>query len=66
MASSRIRWATVIASVFAITKLPTKSAMPPKPSRMYLKTLMPSCVCLLSEAACASAVLTCAVRRAAD
>ena len=33
VASSRTRWAMVIDSVFAITKLPTKSAMPPKASR---------------------------------
>ena len=58
VASSRIRWATVIASVFAITKLPTNSAIPPNPIRMYLITLMSSCVDLLSAAACASALLT--------
>ena len=28
VANSRIRWAIVIESVFAITKAPTKSAMP--------------------------------------
>ena len=48
MASSRIRCATVIASVLAITKLPTNRAMPPKPSRKYLKTLSPAWVSLLS------------------
>ena len=41
VASSRIRCATVIASVLAITKLPTKSAMPPKPMRMYLMMFVP-------------------------
>ena len=33
VASSRARWATVIESVFAMTKAPTKSAMPAKASR---------------------------------
>ena len=44
VASSRIRWATVIESVFAITKLPTKSAMPPKASRIVRKMPIPSWV----------------------
>ena len=46
VASSRIRCATVIASVLAITKLPTKSAMPAKPSRAYLMMFSPSWVSL--------------------
>ena len=46
VASSRMRCATVIASVLAITKLPTKSAMPPKPSRKYLMKFRPCCVSL--------------------
>ena len=33
--NSRVRWATVIESVLAITNAPTKSAMPPKASRKY-------------------------------
>ena len=33
VASSCVRWATVIESVLKITNAPTKSAMPPKPSR---------------------------------
>jgi hypothetical protein len=61
VANSRIRWATVIASVLAITKLPTNRAMPPKPISMYLIRLMPSWVSLLSAAACASALFTCVV-----
>ena len=48
VASSRRRCATVIASVFAITKLPTKSATPPKPSRKYLMKFSPCWVSLES------------------
>ncbi len=33
VANSLVRWATVIDSVLKITKAPTSSAMPPKPSR---------------------------------
>ena len=58
VASSRIRCATVIASVFAITKLPTKSAMPPNASRIMRKMPMPSWLSWLSEAAWAVAVWT--------
>ena len=39
VASSRVRWAIVIDSVFAITKLPTNSAMPPNASRKSWKML---------------------------
>ena len=35
VANSRVRWATVIESVLKMTKAPTKSAMPAKPSRKY-------------------------------
>ena len=51
VANSRIRCATVIASVLAMTKLPTKSAMPAKPSREYLMMFSESWVSLLSAAA---------------
>ena len=37
VANSRIRCAIVIERVFAITNAPTKSAMPAKAKRMYLK-----------------------------
>ena len=37
VASSRVRWAIVIDSVLAITKLPTNSAMPPNASRKSWK-----------------------------
>ena len=37
VANSRVRWATVIESVFAITKAPTKSAIAAKASRKYLR-----------------------------
>jgi hypothetical protein len=33
VANSRVRWATVIESVLAITNAPTKSAIPPNASR---------------------------------
>ena len=33
VANSRVRWAIVIESEFAITNAPTKSAMPPNASR---------------------------------
>jgi hypothetical protein len=61
VASSRIRWATVMASVFAITKAPTKSAIPPKASRRYLKKFRPSWTSWLSDFACSSPLFTCAV-----
>ena len=35
VANSRVRWAIVIESVFAITNAPTNSAMKPKASRKY-------------------------------
>ena len=61
VASSRTRCATVIESVFAITELPTTRAIPPKASRNIRKESTPFFVSLLSEDACAVAVLTCAV-----
>jgi hypothetical protein len=48
----------VIASVLAITKLPTKSAMPPNASRIVRKMPIPSLLSLLSAAAWAVAVWT--------
>ena len=53
VASSRVRCATVIDSVLKMTNAPTKSAMPPKPSRkprmklMKLPTDFLSCARLL-------------------
>ena len=49
VANSRIRWAIVIDSVFAITKAPTNSAMKPKASRIFWKMPTPS---LTSSTAC--------------
>ena len=49
VASSRIRCATVIFSVLAITELPTISAIPPKASRNLRNQPTPFCVSLLSE-----------------
>ena len=63
VASSRIRCATVIASVFAITKPPTNSAMPPNPSRRYFKASVPAWSSLLSELAWAAALFTCVAER---
>ena len=40
MANSRVRWAIVIESVLAITKAPTKSAMPPNASRKFCRMLV--------------------------
>jgi hypothetical protein len=40
VANSRMRWAIVIPSVFAITKAPTKTAIPAKASSAYLITSM--------------------------
>ena len=40
VASSRVRCAMVIESEFAITKLPTKRATPPKPSRNFCRNEM--------------------------
>ena len=49
VASSRVRCAIVIESVFAITKLPTNSAIPPKASRndwmTVKKPLVSFCCC---------------------
>ncbi len=40
VASSRVRWAIVIESEFAITKAPTKSAIPPNESRNVRRNVM--------------------------
>ena len=53
VASSRVRCAIVIESEFAITKLPTKSATPPNPSRNFWRKEMNEFVSLLSSWACA-------------
>ena len=60
VASSRVRWAIVIESVLAITKLPTNSAIPPKASRNDWKMLRKPLVSLVACWACACPVLTCA------
>ena len=58
VASSRVRWAIVIDSEFAITKLPTNSAMPPNASRKSWKMLRNPLVSLVCCWACACPVLT--------
>jgi hypothetical protein len=52
VASSRVRCAIVIESEFAITKLPTKSAMPPNASRNVRRKEMNEFVCFASSRAC--------------
>ena len=51
VASSRVRCAIVIESEFAITKLPTKSAIPPNASRKPRRKVMNELVSLASFAA---------------
>ena len=58
VASSRVRWAIVIESEFAITKLPTKRATPAKPSRNFCRNEMNAFVSLASSCACARPVRT--------
>ena len=55
VANSRVRWAIVIESEFAITKLPTKSAMPAKASRKPCRKVMNSFVSAASSSACSEA-----------
>ncbi len=60
VASSRVRCAIVIESVFAITKLPTNSAMPANASRKSWMMVRKPLVSLVACFACASPVRTCA------
>jgi hypothetical protein len=59
VANSRVRCAIVIESEFAITKLPTNSATPPKPSRNFCRKEMNESVSFASSCDCACAVRTC-------
>ena len=59
VANSRVRWAIVIESEFAITKAPTKSAMPPNASRKVCRIEMKLFVSSESLCACVSPLLTC-------
>ena len=61
VANSRVRWATVIDSEFAITNAPTNSAIPPNASRNPCRKLMKPWVSLASSSAWPSPVRTCAV-----
>ena len=61
VASSRVRCAIVIESVFAITKVPTKRATPPNASRKSLMIERKPFVSLVACAACPAAVRTSAV-----
>ena len=61
VANSRVRCAIVIASEFAITKLPTKSAIPANASRKPWRNVMNSFVSDASSVACAWPVRTWAV-----
>ena len=60
VASSRVRWAIVIDSVLAITKLPTNSATPPKASRKSWMMLRKPLVSFVDCWACPSPLRTCA------
>jgi hypothetical protein len=51
VANSRVRWAIVIESVFAITNDPTKSAIPANASRNFWRKPMNSFVPLASSSA---------------
>ena len=55
VANSRVRWAIVIESEFAITKLPTKSAIPPNASRKSCRKEMNEFVSSASFFACCCA-----------
>jgi len=61
VASSRIRCATVMPIVFAITKMPTKSATKPKASRKYSRMLRKPFVSFAACFASCWPVRTCAV-----
>ena len=61
VANSRVRCAIVIESVFAITKLPTKRAIPPKASRNFCRIPSELWTSSIEDAVCAAAVLTFAV-----
>ncbi len=58
VANSRMRWAIVIESELAMTKAPTKRAMPPNASRKSWRNEMKAVAFCESFFACASAVLT--------
>jgi hypothetical protein len=58
VASSRVRWATVIDIVLKMTNAPTKSAIPPKASRKYSMNFVNSATSSLSSLACAMPDLT--------
>ena len=57
VASSRVRWAIVIDSELAMTKAPTKRAIPPKASRKPWRKVMNSFVSSASAWACSPAGL---------
>ena len=61
VASSRVRCAIVIESVFAITKMPTKSATKPNASRKYSRIERNPFVSLAACFASCCPVRTCAV-----
>ena len=59
--NSRARCAIVIESVFAITKTPTNSAIPPNASRNFCRMLVKSLVSCVCFAASCSPLRTCVV-----
>ena len=58
VANSRVRCAMVIESELAMTKLPTNSATPPKPSKNFWRNETKEFVSLASSCDCAVAVRT--------
>ena len=63
VANSRVRCAIVMPSVFAITKLPTKSAMPAKASRKFWRNVEEAVTCPSRLLRLRLAVRACARRR---
>ena len=63
VANSRVRWAIVIESELAITKLPTKRAIPPKASRKPRRNEMKPFVSDASSLACCDGGLDLGGRR---
>ena len=59
VANSRVRCAIVIEREFAITKAPTKSAIPAKPRRNFCRKFRKPLTSSASFVACASPLLTC-------
>jgi hypothetical protein len=66
VANSRVRWAIVMPSVFAITKAPTKRAMPANASRKLWMNVVKPLTVFLSSFTCAEASRACAFGGSTD